>query len=187
MKYSILFLLSGLLTFSIISCSSNEDSSDTENSEKNEDMAGWDVPGSPCEIINADDIRDLLKIDAQFEIDMQEKNYTYPACSFSWEDGKVVNSTDIGGRIMDFEAPSEVMVVLAKNIDEAKYERSIKVYHDAEPVSNLGDRAVWGTEMEQLTFQEGNLMFHIHVKMDNSDAINREAAIKIAEFILGKI
>lgn len=187
MKYTTLLILSTILCFSFTSCSSGEDASETENKTKSEDTAGWDVPDSPCEIINANDIRDLLKIDAEFEIDMQEKNYTYPACSFRWEDGKVVNSTEIGGRIMDFEAPSEVMVVLAKDTDESKYERSIKVYHDAEPVSSVGDRAVWGTEMEQLTFQKDELLFHIHVKMDNMSAVNREAAIKIAEFILGKI
>lgn len=161
-----------------------------QTAEKNGDTSSAQkttVPDSPCEIVDAAKLRVLLEIDATYEIEMKAKNYNYPACSFSWEDGKVVNMVDIGRTVREFAAPSEVMIVLAKETDEAMYNRSISVYKDGVAVEGIGDRATWGEKMAQLTFQTGSLLFHVHVKVDIDMAVNKEKAEKIAAFILGQV
>lgn len=180
---SLLFL--GLIA---MACNSNSESSD-ESGEKNTDKTASKatLPESPCDLINAVDMRSIMIVGSEFEISMEAKDYTYPTCSFRWEDDKVVKKMEVGGREMSVDMPSEVMVVLVKDADATKFQRSVKVYKDGEAISGFGDEAMWGEEMHQLTFRKGNVMMHVNVKADNDDAVNKANAEKIAKFLLAKM
>jgi len=182
--------VTSLLFFALfaVACSSSTESSDGSGEKATNNTAQKaSVPDSPCDWINADDMRSLMNVGSEYEISMEAKDYTFPACSFRWEDNKVVKNMEVGGRQMSIDMPSEVLVVLVKDADAAKFQRSVKVYKDGEAVSGYGDEAMWGEQMHQLTFRKGNVMMHVNVKADNDDAVNKANAEKIAKFLLDKM
>jgi len=145
------------------------------------------TPDLPCDWVNAEELRDLMEVPKSIEIEMEARDYTFPACSFEWKDGKVIKTMEVAGRTMEIESPSEVMVVLVKEATAEKFERSTQVYKDGTAEAGIGDEAVWGAEMSQLTFRKGTVMMHIHVKADNESSVNKKKALFIAEFLLGKM
>ncbi|GAB5415949.1 MAG: hypothetical protein Crog4KO_07300 [Crocinitomicaceae bacterium] len=177
-----------ILALFAISCSSNEAAEDQNGEKLTEETSGKvNIPNSPCDWIDKVDIRTLIGVDAQYEISMEAKDYTFPACSFRWEDGKVVKNMEVAGRKMTVDSPSEVMVVFASDINAEKFERSVQVYKDGENVEGVGEEAMWGAEMSQLSFRKGTVMMHVHVKVDNDGAVNKKHALKIAEFLIAKM
>lgn len=172
----------------LAACGGEEKSTEDSILEMAEELVDEvSIPGSPCDWINADDLRSIMDVPTEFEISMEAKDYTYPACSFRWEDEKVVKSMDMGGRTMEMTMPSEVMVVLATEITPEKFQRSVKVYQDGEAVDGVGDEAMWGDQMHQLSFRKGSVMLHVNVKADNDNAVNKANALKIADFLLEKM
>jgi hypothetical protein len=177
-----------LLSMFAVACSDNGESTDESGEKKTEQSSTTkDISDNPCDLINADDMRTLLGVGTEYDISMEAKDYTFPACSFRWEDGKVKRTMEIGGREMTIDSPSEVMVVLVKDSNESKFDRSTSVYKDGVAVEGLGDEAMWGEEMSQLSFRKGSVMMHVNVKIDNDSAVNKEGAMNIANFLLGKL
>lgn len=186
MKKLILFA-SCLSLFMVSACSGESDNSKEENSDEKKTSQAAAIPDSPCELVSSENIRQIVGVDAAFEITMQDKEYTYPTCKFEWEDQKVKKTMEVGGRTMEIDMPSEVLLVLVKDVNEKMFNRSTQVYKDGEDVSGVGEMAVWGDELAQLTFLKGSVMMHVHVKVNNDNVVNKKKAIEIAEFILEKI
>ncbi|MCR9173542.1 MAG: hypothetical protein NXI10_13660 [bacterium] len=185
-KITLTFVL--LFSLFAMACNDTSGSKDENGEKKTEETSNKiSVSDNPCDLINADDMRTLLNVGAEFEISIEAKDYTFPACSFRWEDGKVIKSMEVGGRSMSVDMPSEVMVVLVKEANEAKFERSTSVYKDGVSVDGLADEAMWGEAMSQLSFRKGSIMMHVNVKVDNDSAVNKDNAMKIAEFLIEKL
>lgn len=171
----------------LLSCSAPAESEDAIPKAKTQTEQQAVVSENPSEWISADDIRSIIGVGSSFEIDEEFKDYTFPACSYEWDDKKVTKTMQVGGSPMEIAMPSEVMIVLAQNIDAKKFERSTAVYKDGISVEGFGDEAVWGEEMSQLSFRQGSLMWHIHVKVDNDSAVNKKHAQAIASFLIKKM
>lgn len=177
-----------ILSLTALACSSNSEVNENEIAkDASDEVTAVIVPDSPCEWINSDDIRNIIGVADAYEISQEAKDYTYPACSFRWEDKKVVKHMTVAGREMTVDMPSEVMVVLAKDIDAAKFERSVAVYEDGEVIDGVGDQAMWGDKMSQLTFRKGSLLLHVHVKVANETSVNKAKALEIADFLIKKM
>ncbi|TNE71590.1 MAG: hypothetical protein EP333_08900 [Bacteroidetes bacterium] len=184
--FNILLLIS---LFAIYSCgesnSSNEISfGSNQESEKTKSVSTYD---SPCDLFNDTDIRSLFSVPTEIEITMKDVVLTHPTCKFEWEDKKVQRVTKVGSMEVTTEMPSETMIVMASKVNESMYERSVSVYKDGVEVENIGDRAMWGEKMAQLSFLSGGMLFHIHVKADNDDSVNKAKAIEIAKTIISRM
>lgn len=142
---------------------------------------------SPCALISLDDVKKRFNLDANMEIDFEDKVNSFPTCSFSWKDGGVTKSMDVGGQKIDINLDSELLIVMVKDANESMYERSITAYSDGQVEDTIGDRATWSDKRSQLTFLSKSHLFHVHVRVSNDKAVNRKHAIEIAESFIAKI
>jgi hypothetical protein len=142
---------------------------------------------SPCELISLEEVKKRFKLDASIEISSEDEVYTYPTCTYSWKDGKVSKSMDIGGQKMNIELDSKLLIVMVKDVNESNYEASISVYSDGQYEGGIGDKATWSPNRAQLTFLFDRYLFHVHVKASNDNAVNRKNAIEIAGDIIAKL
>ena len=142
---------------------------------------------SPCELILLEEVKQRFNLDASIEITFEDKVYTYPTCAFSWKDGKVTKSMDIGGQKMDIELDSKLLLVMVKDANESNFETSISVYSDGQSEDGIGDKATWSDQRAQLTFLFNSYLFHVHIRASNDNAVNKKNAIEIAKSIIAKL
>jgi hypothetical protein len=180
-------LFASLFILSFTACGggeeTNKDNPTTNDAPDTEEQAN--VPAdSPCELLDESDVRALFGVDASIEITIEDKDYTYPTCKYEWKDKKVQMTTKVGSMEVTTDLPSEIMLVMVNNVNEKMFDRSVSVYKDGVEVKGLGEKAMWGEKIAQLSVMKGGMMYHIHVKADNDDSINKENAIAIAKKIL---
>lgn len=123
---------------------------------------------SPCELISLEEVKKRFDLDASIEISVEDKDYTYPTCSFNWNDGKL-------------------LIIMVKDASESNYETSISVYPDGQNEDSIGDKACWSAKRAQLTFLFNSYLFHVHVRASNDDVVNKKVAIEIAGDIIAKL
>tara|TARA_R110000737_G_scaffold347664_1_gene379666 strand:- start:15577 stop:16140 length:564 start_codon:yes stop_codon:yes gene_type:complete len=176
------------LTLLILSCGNSEgNSASNDESSQSEQVTSKDVNfNSPCELVSSKEIKSICNVESKYEIVQADKLYTYPTCTFKWEDKKVSQVTSIGGNEVKYDMPSEVLIVMVSNSTEKMFEQATVVYKDGIDVS-VGEKAIWGNKMSQLTFLAKDYMFHVHLKISNDDSDNKLKAIKVAELLIGKI
>jgi PBP1b-binding outer membrane lipoprotein LpoB len=139
---------------------------------------------SPCELITLDVVKSYIAIPDGIDVVSEDKMLTYPTCSFQWKDGVRKESQTIGTTVVTYDLESKVMIVLVKNVNSSMFDRSTSVYKNPEELSGLGERAVWGDNMNQLTFLSKEVMMHVHVHVDNDKSINRKHAIELTKHLL---
>jgi len=145
------------------------------------------LPGSPCELISVDDVKSICNVSNEVEIVQEDKVYTHPTCTFEWKDGKVTHVMSVGGRDMTIDLPSEVMIVMVSNSNEKMFGQSTSVYKDGVSVDEVGEKAMWGIKMSQLTFLSNGYMFHVHIKVSDDNEDNKQKAIEVAHLLSSKI
>lgn len=178
-----------LFTIPIFACNNKDNKTDaTQNSaiEKNETAKKIAAITSPCDLVSMEDVKRMFAI-TEYPIEMKDVVYTYPTCIYRWEDGKITSSVTIAGQEIISKLPSEVLIVMVKNVNEAMFKRSTSVYKQPEEIPNIGTRAVWDAKMSQLTVLSNSYMFHVHVKVSSNVAENKEKAIEVAQLIIKKI
>lgn len=173
-------VLIALISFLLLTCGNKENKTKVEVLKKTASF------NSPCEFISIKEVESMFIVDMD-NIEMQQVVLTYPTCIFKWEDGKVFNQSYIGNTKIKVNLPSELLIVMAKDISDNQFNTVVKVYKDAQSINNLGEMAVWGKKMSQLSFLYKNYLFHIHVKVSNDEKINKEKAIAVAKLILKKL
>jgi len=178
------------LSLFIFSCSNSADPTEVviekvvnEVVTENSDI----LLGSPCELISVDDVKSICNVSNEFKIVQEDKVYTHPTCTFNWEDGKVTHAMNVGGRDITTDIPSEVMVVMVSSSNEEMFGRSTSVYKDGVSVDKVGQKAMWGIKMSQLTFLSNGYMFHVHIKVSNDNEDNKQKAIEIAHLLISKV
>ena len=93
----------------------------------------------------------------------------------------------IVGKEYTIDYPSEISLVLVANANQKMFETSTAVYKDGETVGGLGDNAMWGVKMLQLTFLAKGYMIHLHVSMSSDQAEDKENAIVLAGKIIDRL
>jgi len=183
MKNTKINLLIVVVSLFAWSCNNKENKGGETTSLKSEKVVEIN---SPCDFISLEEVESMFVVDMD-NIEMQNVVLTHPTCIFKWEDGKVFNQSYIENTKVKVNLPSELLIVMAKDISDTQFNTVVKVYKDAQSVNNLGEMAVWGKKISQLSFLYKNYLFHVHVKVSNDDEINKEKAIEVAKLILGKL
>ena len=169
-----------------IACNSKVNKSNALQNEIANQSVKSTAINSPCDLISTEEVKRMFAT-AEYPIDVKDVVYTYPTCIFKWEDGKITTSLSFGGQEIKSNKPSEVLVVMVKQANEAMFKQSTSVYKQPQDISNLGAMAIWDARMSQLTFLSNKYMFHVHVKVSNNGIENKEKAIEVSKLIIGKI
>ncbi len=177
-----------ILSLSLILFSCGNDESDllkdrieeVQNTERTFD-------GSPCELLSVDELRGICSVGDEFEIKQEAKKYTFPTCSYVWNDGKRTNTIVFSGIKRELPLENQVMIVMVKNASDDMFETSSKVYKDGISVDGVGKKAKWGEKMSQLSFLAKGYMFHVNVKAFRESSENKESAIKISQYLIDKL
>lgn len=178
-----------LLIALVFACNNKESETNTPQNkiaDKNGKSKKPVAINSPCDLISMEEVKRMFAI-TEYPIEMKDVVYTYPTCIYSWEDGKITTSATIAGQEIISKLPSEVLIVMVKNANEDMFKRATSVYKQPEEISNMGTRAVWDVKMSQLTVLSNSYMFHVHVKVSNNVAENKEKAIEVSKLIIEKI
>jgi len=142
---------------------------------------------SPCELITLDVVKSYIPIPDGIDVISQDEMLTYPTCTFQWKDGIRKQSQTIGTTVVTYDFASKVSIVLVKDVTSSMFDRSTSVYKNPEELSGLGERAVWGDNMNQLTFLSKGVMMHVHVHVDNDKSVNRKHAIELTKHLLKEL
>ena len=180
-----LFLLFTTISFLFFACNSGEGESDSTTVSKIEKSVKNIT--SPCEIITLNDIKDFFKIQDTTEVKVSDKSVTFPSCSYEWGKDVVMDQITVANKTIEYGAPAKVMIVMAKDIPDDGFERSTSVYKDAEEISGIGEKAIWGAKMSQLTFLIKKTLFHVNVKASSDKEKNKNDAISLSKLILKKV
>jgi len=177
-----LILILGLLTF----FSSCENGSNSEaNKESNEPMLIADK--LPCDLITEAEIKTICGIPENIKSTIENKERTYLSCFYKWEEHTYNRVMQLGGNNVDIPVPVEMSIVPVKNATKAMFETSTKVYKDGEIIDGIGDMAIWGSQMSQITFLAKGQMIHLHLDMSDNPETDKEMALKIAAIIVKNI
>jgi len=177
-----------LFTMLVLACNNKENKTDTpENNttEKSTTPKKISSINSPCDLISMEEVKSMFAV--ELPIENKDVVYTYPTCIYRWEEGKFTKSVTFGGQEIKSTRPSEVLIVMVKNANEAMFKQSTTVYKQPQQISNLGSLAVWDSRISQLTILSNNYMFHVHVKVSNNDTENKEKAVEVSKLIIGKL
>lgn len=179
-----LYLLFTSLSFFLVACNSSDGESGATTLSKSGN-SGKNVI-SPCEIITLNDIKDHFKIHDAMEVNISDESVTFPACSYEWGKDVVMDKITAGNKTIEYGAPAKVMIVMAKDVPDSGFEQSTSVYKDGEEISGVGEKAIWGSKMSQLTFLHKKTLFHVNVKASSDKKKNKEDAIALSALILKK-
>jgi len=128
-----------------------------------------------------------LTIPADAPTEVKDEMRTYPTCFYKWESVNYSTTKTIGGREISLEYPAETTLVLVKEATQAMFTASTKVYKDGVSQDGIGEMAVWGEQMSQLTFLAKGTMVHVNVKVSADAASNRAKAVELASLIIGQL
>jgi hypothetical protein len=142
---------------------------------------------NPCDLISQMDLIEIVDAPAGSKLNMQNTKRTYPTCICKWEGWTYSAKSTIGGNSREIDYPSEVMMVFVKNASKKMFETSTKAYRDGEPINDVGEMAIWGNTLSQITFLSNGSMIHVHVKTSSDANINKENAIKIAKRMVNNL
>ena len=180
-----------ILFASVILTSFAQEKSNTEIKQKSvltkTTTANTNSFESPCELITLDLIKSYIPIPDGINVIKQDEKLTYPTCTFKWKDGIRKKSQTIGKTEITYDVESKVMIVLVKDAKSSMFNRSTSVYKNPEELTGLGERAVWGDNMNQLTFFSKGVMMHVHVNADDDKSVNRKHAIELTKHLLKKL
>ena len=176
------------LTFVLFSCGDNNTSNADLLKDRMEEVQNTDrdLVDSPCELLSTEEMANVCSIPSTVEITQLAKMYTYPTCVYSWNDGKCIQESFSGGH-STFVVDNNVMIVMVEDATDDIFEMSTGVYKDGVSVDNVGEKAMWGEKMSQLSFMAKGYMFHVNVKILPSAEENKKAAIDIARFLAEKL
>jgi len=175
-------LILAILPF-CISCGNGE-TTDTEASTKMETSMVKDTEKSPCELVSEATIEKILSIPLDTPTEVNNAMRTYPTCFYTWETVQFSETKKIGNKDMSIDFPTEVTIVLVKNATKSMFQTSVKVYKDRQTQNDVGEMAVWGDQMSQLSFLTKGYMIHLYVKMSSDATENKNKALKISEEII---
>jgi len=187
MKRSRLFLFSCLLIG--YSCQSADPSTENENAQTIEEPLAPVEPESirikdPCDLISAEEMLQFTALDSSQKMTVESKVLTYPTCVYRWENILVKTKTfDLGEEVV-LDLPAQVNIVLLRDKKTDDYQRAIKTYVDQIELSAIGEMAVWGDRLSQLTFFSEDHIFHVYVNVSETIDVNREIAKDIAQKIV---
>ena len=173
------------ILFLFLFCENNKSNpTDEQESYKANVSAASGVEISPCDLVSETAVKKLLSIPENIPSDIDNTVRTYPTCFYKWETVKFTQTKKFGGKDVSIDYPTEMTIVLVKNATEKMFETSTKVYKDGQVQNGIGDRAIWGGKMSQLTFLSDGYMIHLHVRMSSNEVDNQEIATKIAVLII---
>ena len=168
-----------------IACGNNKPiSSDDNENTKVEAAPVVELEKSPCDLVSDADIRKLFSIPENVLTEIKDAERTYPTCFYKWENITFSKTKQIGGNEISIDDPTELTIVLVKNATEQMFKTSTSVYKDGQAQNGIGDMAIWGVKMTQLTFLSEGYMIHVNVNMSSVDMENKEIAIKLAAHII---
>lgn len=142
---------------------------------------------SVCELISDAELKHLLELPEGAKTSSESSEKPYPACFYRWKNATYPLSKKIGNREMTIDTPIEVNIVIVDEADEAMYLRSIKAYKDGESEEGVGEMAIWGDGLSQISILEKGKLIHIYVKKSQDAPENRTAAVTIANAIIKKL
>lgn len=152
-------------------------------SSSNEKSTKSTKPTKPCSFLTEAEIKEVLSLPEDAPTTMEDVVYTYPTCSYEWETLIYEKPTTISGQDMVLEYPYTLMIVTVANANKSMYEKSIVVYKDGENVSGLGEMAMWGDSMSQVTFLSDGYMIHLSLKVSADNKDNKDKAIELAKLV----
>lgn len=179
-------MLFTLAILSVVIACGNNNSAPTNEQENTEVQASSEDEAvkSPCELISESALKEILAIPQEAATEMRDVMRTYPTCFYKWESIPFSETKTIGNKEMDIDFPSEATIVLVTNATDKMYERSIQVYKDGATQDGIGERAVWGGKMSQLTFLAEGYLIHLYVKVSSDESENKAKAQKIASQLI---
>lgn len=142
---------------------------------------------SPCGFVSEAKIKEVLALPADAITEMKDVMRTYPTCFYEWDTVAYTTSQTIGGKEINLDYPAEASIVLVEDANGVMFERSTKVYKDGESQNGIGDMAIWGSKMSQLTFLAKGTMIHLRVRVTKDAAANKEKAVALAALIIDKL
>lgn len=175
---NLLIVLFGFIL--IASCGGN--SSKTESQKANSSKSI-----SPCSLLSEAEIKDVLSLPNDALTKMENAVYTYPTCSYEWESLVYEKNTTVGGQQMALEYPYKLMIVLVTNANKSMYDKSTVVYKDGENISGLGEMAMWGDTMSQVSFLSEGIMVHLSLKISGNNSVNKDKAIELAKLVENRL
>lgn len=176
---NLLIILFGFIL--LASCGGNSSKTESQKTESRKAKSSQNI--SPCSLLTEAEIKDVLSLPKDALTTMEDAVYTYPTCSYEWETLVYEKSTTIGGKQMALEYPYNLMIVLVANANKSMYDKSSVVYKDGENISGLGEMAIWGDGMSQVTFLSNGHMIHLSLKISGDSSVNKEKAIELAKLV----
>lgn len=178
-----------ILVFSLAIACGNAENKVLDNTKK--EQAGADLLGvsekSPCELLSEADIKKQFSLPDDAKAEIKDVVRTYPTCFYEWESITVPKVKVMSGTELTLDYPSEISLVLVAKANQTMFESATKAYKDGEQLGGIGDMAMWGNQMSQLTFLAKGNMMHLHVMMSVDDTENKENAIVLAKKIISKL
>jgi len=181
MKYPIL-LFTGLAF--LFACQNNSSSEATD--EAHNETSGTELIEEklPCDLISEAEIKSICNMPDSAKATIEKKERTYTSCFYTWENYTFNRVMEMAGMNVDIPIPAEMSIVPVKNATEDMFETSTKVYKDGEVITGLGDKAIWGAQMSQLTFLAKGQMIHLHLVVSDDAASNKTMALEIAAVLV---
>ncbi len=177
-----IFLVISILTF-LLSCKTKDSDSVSTDSTVN----GTSDSKSPCELLTEKEIQLTLAFPENSSPEINDAMRTYPTCFYKWETITYSSEIDVSGTIINIENPSELTIVLVNDATESMYHTSIKVYGDAEKITDVGEMATWGNRLSQISFLKNGYLIHLHLKVSDNTADNKGKAIKLAKLVVANL
>ncbi|CAM3307381.1 hypothetical protein [Aequorivita lipolytica] len=190
MKKSLLLIAICIFT---VACGNSETSkaensqSDATVSEKDDSTAENENATSPCGLVTETKIKEVLGIPADDLTEIKDVMRTYPSCFYKWETIAFTTKKSIAGQEVILNYPAEASIVLVKNATEKMFGISTKVYKDGVAIDGIGDLAIWGSTMSQLTFLTKGTMIHLHVRISDDATANKVKAVELAALIIEQL
>lgn len=142
---------------------------------------------SACQLIGEKEIKRILSIPSDANSSIKDVVRTYPTCFYKWEAIKIEEEKIIAGNKFRSNYPAELSLVLVQSANEKMFETSVTTYKDGVDVKGIGEAAIWGDQLSQLTILSNGTMVHIHVKVSTESEDNKMKAIEVAKKIIEKL
>ncbi len=190
MKKSLLLIVCCIFA---IACGNSEtskaESTQTEaiTTEKDAAPAKTESASSPCSFVTEEKIKVVLGIPADDLAEIKDVMRTYPTCFYKWKTTAFSTKKSVAGQEVILNYPAEASIVLVKDATDKMFGISTKVYRDGVSVDGVGDMAMWGSTLSQLTFLAKGTMIHLHVRTSDNAETNKAKAVELAALIIEKL